>query len=137
VLDQGWKNIFVYEPYQKILGNIEPHLSTNKMTKLHFNMKSQKFELENTTQRTKDLSGSNFVHASVRIYLDATTRCQFHQRSIYSFYTWRSQKHKKYSLSRQNTFTLSGSAGTEAECRTLMKLVWFWFWFWFIFDLDK
>ncbi len=50
------------------------------------------------------------------------TRCEFHQRSKYSFYTCRSQKHEKMQLSLKYIFTLSGSVSVKAVHRTLMKL---------------
>jgi len=54
----------------------------------------------------------------------STCRCQFHQHFTYSFYTCRSQKHKKIQLSHHYLFTLtlSGSSSIKAVRRTLMKL---------------
>jgi len=42
------------------------------------------------------------------------SRCQFHQRSTYSFYTRKTQKRKKILLSHQYLFALLGSAGAKA-----------------------
>ncbi len=50
-----------------------------------------------------------------------TTRAQFHQHSIYSFYPRRSQKHKKTHDSAV-FFSLLGSTSTKAVRRMLMKL---------------
>jgi len=47
---------------------------------------------------------------------------QFHQRFMYNFYARRSQKRKKIQLSHKYLFTLLGSTGAKAACRTLMKL---------------
>ncbi len=49
-------------------------------------------------------------------------RWQFHQCFTHSFYARRSWKRKKIQLSHQSLFTLSGSVGVKAVCRTLMKL---------------
>jgi len=50
------------------------------------------------------------------------SRCQFHQRSTYSFYAHRSQKRKKDTDDLTVFFTLLGSTSAKAVRSTLMKL---------------
>jgi len=49
------------------------------------------------------------------------TKCQFHQRSTYSFYVRGAQKCKRDS-EVVNLFTLLGTTHVKAVIRTLMKL---------------
>jgi len=63
----------------------------------------------------------NTVHAFRVERLENDIRCQFHQRSMSSFYVHRSRKCKKDSQVL-SFFTLSGSVHIKAARRTLMKL---------------
>jgi len=63
------------------------------------------------------------LSASSPVTAVTVTRCQFHQRSMYSLYARRSQKRKKI-LTNDLTvfFPLLGSTSVKAVRRTLMKL---------------
>ncbi len=53
---------------------------------------------------------------------DDPARCQFHQRSTYSFYACRSQKRKKILMTELYSITLLGSTSVKVVRKTLMKL---------------
>jgi len=63
-----------------------------------YTLRSQMCKNDSQIVNLFTLSGSTSVKAELKTFGEFDTRAQFHQRSMYSFYARRSQKHKKILL---------------------------------------